>query len=49
MSRHHLAISRQRTQRSCDIFINQLVKKKLQRIEIGKLQYNFVVIITSFP
>jgi hypothetical protein len=40
MSRHHLAISRQRTQRSCDIFINQLVKKKktfkLQRIEIGK-------------
>jgi hypothetical protein len=28
MSRHHLAISRQRTQRSCDIFINQLVKKK---------------------
>jgi hypothetical protein len=31
MSRHHLAISRQRTQRSCDIFINQLVKKKITK------------------
>jgi hypothetical protein len=31
LSRHHLAISRQRTQRSCDIFINQLVKKKITK------------------